>query len=115
MGKLPQQRQTTTGKSNLQPLEPLYFQTINEARAAHGLPPVSATSNDEDTGGIGVGIGLIICGLVLLAFPRLIAMETVFSTVCYVLGLLALLIGVLGTCSLAASRKKGKSQWKLPR
>lgn len=51
--------------------------------------------------GFGLAIGLLCCGLCLLAFPRFVGSMPVFlAWVFYVLGLLLLLIGILGAASI---------------
>lgn len=46
----------------------------------------------------GVGIGLLVCGLILLAFPGFAGLSGLVMWIFYGVGLLVLLVGVLGTC-----------------
>lgn len=47
--------------------------------------------------GFGIGIGLIVCGLILLAFPKFTELTGWSAGGFYAIGLIVLLIGVLGT------------------
>lgn len=47
--------------------------------------------------GLGIGIGFTICGLVLLLFPKFASLSGFVAGVFYVVGLIVLLIGLLGT------------------
>lgn len=60
--------------------------------------------NDLETtqqpSGLGIALGVLCCGLCLLAFPHTVDMVNWLSWVFSGVGLLALLFGVFGTCSL---------------
>lgn len=47
---------------------------------------------------MGIGLGMILCGLVLLGFPKFTDMVLWASWIFYVVGLLVLLLGILGAC-----------------
>lgn len=47
--------------------------------------------------GLGIGIGLIVCGVILLAFPKFTELAGWSAGGFYAIGLVVLLIGVLGT------------------
>ena len=60
----------------------------------------------DDGSGLGVGLGLLICGLVCLLFPKYVGtMPTQIATILYVVGLLALLVGIIGTCMELSKRR----------
>lgn len=58
-----------------------------------------------DTSNLGIAIGILLCGLLILAFPRITHMSSEFAIwVCYIVGLLVLCVGIIGTCMEVAKR-----------
>lgn len=53
---------------------------------------------EKKSNGAGIGIGLIICGVVLLGFPSFAELSGWPVAVFYGVGLVALLVGILGAC-----------------
>lgn len=54
---------------------------------------------EQPKSGLGTALGLLCCGLCLLAFPHLVGMINWLSWIFYGIGLLFLLVGVFGACS----------------
>ena len=62
-------------------------------------PPVYSTK--QQPSGLGVALGLICCGLCLLAFPHMVGEIPAWLTWGFTgVGLLVLLFGVFGACSI---------------
>lgn len=58
-------------------------------------------STTQQLSGLGVTIGLVCCGLCLLAFPHIVGEMPAWLTWRFSgLGLLVLLCGIFGTCSI---------------
>ena len=56
------------------------------------------TIMDNKQNNMGIAIGMIVCALVLLAFPKFTGMVNWASWIFYAVGLLILCIGILGAC-----------------
>lgn len=57
-------------------------------------------STTQPPSGLGVALGLLCCGFCLLAFPHLVEMVNWLSWAFDGLGLVFLLVGVFGVCSI---------------
>lgn len=53
---------------------------------------------ENKSNNVGLGIGLVLCGLVLLAFPRFAGLTGIPTNVFDACGLVVLLFGLLGSC-----------------
>lgn len=49
--------------------------------------------------GLGIGIGFLICGVLIMAFPRFMQIGGIWLWVLSIIGFLVLLVGVVGTCT----------------
>lgn len=55
-------------------------------------------TTNKQSSTMGIGLGMILCGLVLLGFPKFADMALWLSWIFYAIGLLILLFGILGAC-----------------
>lgn len=64
-------------------------------------------NNTTPTNPLGVLVGLILCGLVSLAFPKFTHAPDVVSWVFYLVGYVLLLLGVMMACMEAFKLRQG--------
>lgn len=60
---------------------------------------------EHDNTALGVAIGLLFCGLFLIGFPHMTNMVLWATWICYSIGLILVLIGILGSCIELAKRR----------
>ncbi len=62
--------------------------------------------NKHDKTPFGVAIGLLFCGLFLIGFPHMTGMVAWAAWICYLIGLILVLVGILGSCIEVAKRRE---------